>query len=54
MSPPPLPDASVAMLAARRLALLPPGAIVVNVARGGLIDDAALVAGFAVRLPRRQ
>ena len=30
------------MIGAAELALLPPGALVVNVARGGLIDEAAL------------
>lgn len=34
------------LLDARRLALLPPGAIVVNTARGALIDDAALIAAL--------
>jgi phosphoglycerate dehydrogenase-like enzyme len=42
----PLTQESAAMLDARRFALLPPGAIVVNVARGGLIDDAALIAAL--------
>jgi phosphoglycerate dehydrogenase-like enzyme len=42
----PLTEQSAAMLDAGRLALLPPGAIVVNVARGALIDDAALVAAL--------
>lgn len=39
----PLTDASRAMMDASRLALLPAGAIVVNVARGDLIDDEALL-----------
>ncbi|HYW32837.1 MAG TPA: NAD(P)-dependent oxidoreductase, partial [Gemmatimonas sp.] len=39
----PLTEASHATLDGRRLALLPDGAIVVNVARGGLIDDGALL-----------
>jgi phosphoglycerate dehydrogenase-like enzyme len=37
-----LTDATRGMLDARRLALLPDGAILVNVARGGLVDLAAL------------
>ena len=32
------------MLNAARLAKLPPGAIVINTARGGLVDDGALIA----------
>jgi phosphoglycerate dehydrogenase-like enzyme len=32
---------------ARRLALLPPGAVVVNTSRGGLIDQPALVAALS-------
>ncbi|GLZ08453.1 glyoxylate reductase [Actinomadura sp. NBRC 104412] len=35
------------LLDARRLALLPPGAIVVNTARGAIIDEAALVAALS-------
>ena len=34
------------LLDARRLALLPPGAIVVNTARGDLVDDEALIAAL--------
>jgi glyoxylate reductase len=34
------------MLNAARLALLPAGAIVINTARGGLIDDDALIAAL--------
>ena len=39
----PLTDATRAVLDAPRLALLPRGAIVVNVARGALVDDEALL-----------
>lgn len=39
----PLTAATENLLDARRLALLPQGAVVVNAARGGLIDDAALL-----------
>jgi phosphoglycerate dehydrogenase-like enzyme len=42
----PSTPASTGLLDARRLALLPAGAIVVNVARGGLVDDAALRAAL--------
>lgn len=40
----PLTESSRGLLDARRLALLPAGAIVVNVARGALLDEDALVA----------
>jgi len=39
----PLNEASRRMIDARRLALLAPGAILVNTARGGLVDEAAVV-----------
>ncbi|MBO2452984.1 2-hydroxyacid dehydrogenase [Actinomadura barringtoniae] len=39
----PLTDETHHLLDRRRLALLPPGAIVVNTARGAVIDEAALV-----------
>jgi D-3-phosphoglycerate dehydrogenase len=38
----PLTPLTQGMIGAAELALLPPGALVVNVARGGLIDEAAL------------
>jgi phosphoglycerate dehydrogenase-like enzyme len=34
------------MIAAEQLALMPPGSYVVNVGRGGVIDESALVAGL--------
>jgi phosphoglycerate dehydrogenase-like enzyme len=42
----PLTDETRAILDARRLAGLAPGAIVVNVARGALLDEPALIAGL--------
>lgn len=39
----PLTDETTGMIGTRELALLKPGAIVVNAARGGIIDEAALV-----------
>lgn len=41
-----LTDETRQVLDARRLALLPPGAIVANVARGALVDEGALVAAL--------
>ncbi|SEN44879.1 D-3-phosphoglycerate dehydrogenase [Pseudorhodobacter antarcticus] len=40
----PLTDTTRGMLNAQTLALLPPGALVINCARGGLIDESALIA----------
>jgi phosphoglycerate dehydrogenase-like enzyme len=42
----PLNDASTRLLSAQRLAMMKPGAFVVNVGRGGLIDEQALVAAL--------
>ncbi|MCC6306414.1 MAG: glyoxylate/hydroxypyruvate reductase A [Rhodobacteraceae bacterium] len=42
----PLTPATRNLLDARRLAHLPRGAVVINAARGGLIDDAALIAAL--------
>jgi D-3-phosphoglycerate dehydrogenase len=39
----PLTDATRGLLDARRLALLPPGALLINTARGALVDESALV-----------
>ncbi len=43
----PLTEATRRMLGPKTLALLPKGALVINCARGGLIDEAALVAALA-------
>lgn len=37
------------VLDARRLAMLPPGAVLVNISRGDLVDDEALIAALASR-----
>ncbi len=42
----PLTAATRHLIDGRRLALLPTGAVVVNTSRGGVIDEAALVAGL--------
>ncbi len=42
----PATPATENLLDAVRLALLPPGAVIINPGRGGLIDDAALIAGL--------
>jgi phosphoglycerate dehydrogenase-like enzyme len=43
----PLTEATARMLNAKALARLPAGAIVINTARGGLIDESALLAALA-------
>jgi glyoxylate reductase len=40
------------VLDARRLALLPPGAVLVNISRGDIVDDDALIAALASRRMR--
>ena len=42
----PLPDETRGMIGSEQLAQLPQGAIVVNAARGGIIDEAALIAAL--------
>lgn len=42
----PLTDATRDLIDARRLALLPAGAVLINPGRGGLVDDAALLAAL--------
>jgi phosphoglycerate dehydrogenase-like enzyme len=43
----PLTDETRGLIGADRLAALPDGAIVLNCARGGIVDEAALIAGLA-------
>lgn len=42
----PMTPATAGLLNARTIALLPPGAVVVNTARGGLVEDEALIAAL--------
>ena len=39
----PLTELTRGMIGAQQLDLLPPGALVVNIARGGIVDEAALL-----------
>jgi D-3-phosphoglycerate dehydrogenase len=42
----PLTDETRGLIGPRQLALVPPGAVVVNLARGGIVDEAALAAAL--------
>lgn len=42
----PLTPQTAKLMDARRLAMLPPGAVLVNTARGGIVDDDALIAAL--------
>jgi lactate dehydrogenase-like 2-hydroxyacid dehydrogenase len=45
----PLTPQTVKLMDARRLALLPEGAVLINTARGGIVDDEALIAALKSR-----
>ena len=49
----PLTESTRNLIDARRLALLPPGAVIINVARGEIIDEAALFDDAEERQARR-
>lgn len=58
----PLIDATRGMVSAERLAMMPPGGVIVNLARGGICDDDAVLAsldsghthGYVIDFPTKQ